>query len=158
MKKIEKYEEVSKLWLEYKNALKFYLLKKVKNEDLANELAHEVLMKVYKSCCSGNEIRNLRSWMFQIAHNTTIDYLKKENKFTYELPEIIENNEENSYKEAEELLQPLIKLLPNKYALPLQLADIEQLKQTPFSKTILCRIRPTSTSNCLVAVSGIGSS
>ena len=81
MNKIEKYENVSKLWLEYKNALKFYILKKVKNEDLANELSHEVLMKVYNSCCSGNEIRNIRSWMFQIAHNTTIDYLKKENKF-----------------------------------------------------------------------------
>jgi len=136
MKKIDKYEEVSKLWLEYKNALKFYLLKKVKNEDLANELSHEVLMKVYKSCCSGNEIRNLRSWMFQIAHNTTIDYLKKENKFTYEVPEIVESDVNNSYIEAEELLEPLFKLLPDKYALPLQLSDIEQLKQSEVSKKL----------------------
>jgi len=133
MKKIEKYTEVSKLWLEYKNALKFYILKKVKNEDLANELSHEVLIKVYNSCCSGNEIRNIRSWMFQIAHNTTIDYLKKENKFTHEIPEIIESDENNSYKEAEELLNPLIRLLPYKYALPLQLSDIEQLKQSEVS-------------------------
>ena len=133
MNKIEKYENVSKLWLEYKNALKFYILKKVKNEDLANELSHEVLMKVYNSCCSGNEIRNIRSWMFQIAHNTTIDYLKKENKFTHEIPEIIESDENNSYKEAEQLLKPLIMLLPNKYALPLQLSDIEQLKQSEIS-------------------------
>ena len=127
---IKKYKEVSSLWIEYKSGLKYYILKKLKNEDLAEELSHEVLMKVYNSCCSGNEIRNIRSWMFQIAHNTTIDYLKKENKFTYELPEIIESNEENSYEEAEKLLQPLIKLLPNKYALPLLLADIEQLKQS----------------------------
>ena len=133
MKKIEKYAKVSMLWLEYKNALKFYIFKKVKNEDLANELSNEVLMKVYNSCCSGNEIRNIRSWMFQIAHNTTIDYLKKENKFTHEIPEIIESDENNSYKEAEELLKPLIKLLPYKYALPLQLSDIEQLKQSEVS-------------------------
>jgi len=133
MKKIEKYAKVSTLWLEYKNALKFYILKKVKNEDLANELSHEVLIKVYNSCCSGNEIRNIRSWLFQIAHNTTIDYLKKENKFTHEIPEIIESDENNSYKEAEELLNPLIRLLPYKYALPLQLSDIEQLKQSEVS-------------------------
>ena len=74
MSKIVKYTDVSSLWLEYKSGLNYYILKKVKNEDLANELSHEVLMKVYNSCCSGNEIKNSRSWMFQIAHNTIIDH------------------------------------------------------------------------------------
>jgi len=118
MTKINKYSEVSSLWLDYKNGLKFYILKKVKDEETANDLSHEVLMKIYNSCCSGSEIMNVRSWMFQIAHNTTIDYLKKEN---------------NSYKEVEDLLKPLIELLPEKYAIPLQLSDIEELKQAEVS-------------------------
>ena len=133
MTKIKKYSEVSSLWLDYKNGLKYYILKKVKDQEIANDLAHEVLMKIYNSCCSGSEIKNIRSWMFQIAHNTTIDYLKKENKFTHEVPEIFEKDENNSYKEAEYLLKPLIESLPEKYAIPLQLSDIEELRQTEVS-------------------------
>ena len=134
MKKIEKYKQVSSLWLEYKNGLTYYILKKIKNKDLASDLSHEVLMKVYNSCCSGNEIRNIRSWMFQIAHNTVIDYLKKENKYTDEVTDIIKLDEINPYREVEELMKPLIKLLPDKYATPLQLSDIEGLNQTEVSK------------------------
>jgi len=64
MTKINKYSEVSSLWLDYKNGLKFYILKKVKDEEIANDLSHEVLMKIYNACCSGSEIKNVRSWMF----------------------------------------------------------------------------------------------
>ena len=134
MKKIEKYREVSSLWIEYKSGLTYYIFKKIKNEDLASDLSHEVLIKVYNSCCSGNEIKNIRSWMFQIAHNTVIDYLKKENKYTDEVTDIIEPDEINPYREAEGLMKPLIKLLPDKYATPLQLSDIEGLNQTEVSK------------------------
>ncbi len=134
MKKIEKYTEVSSLWIEYKSGLTYYILKKIKNEDLASDLSHEVLMKVYNSCCSGKEIKNIRSWMFQIAHNTVIDYLKKENKYTDEVTNIIQPDEINPYREIEELMKPLLKLLPNKYAKPLQLSDIEGLNQTEVSK------------------------
>jgi RNA polymerase sigma-70 factor, ECF subfamily len=136
MTKIKKYSEVSSLWLDYKNGLKFYILKKVKDKELANDLSHDVLMKIYNSCCSDKEIKNVRSWMFQIAHNTTIDYLKKQHKFTNEVPEIFEKEESNSYKEADVIIKPLINLLPEKYAVPLKLSDIEQLKQAEVAKKI----------------------
>jgi RNA polymerase sigma-70 factor (ECF subfamily) len=134
MKKIEKYKEVSSLWIEYKSGLKYYILKKLKNEDLADELSHEVLMKIYNSCCSGNEIKNIKSWMYQIAHNTVIDYLKSENKFTSEVTEKFELDKNNTYEEAEKFVEPLIKLLPDKYALPLLLSDIEGITQIEVSQ------------------------
>lgn len=134
MKKIKKYKEVSTLWIEYKSGLKYYILKKLKNEDLADELSHEVLMKIYNSCCSGNEIKNIKSWMYQIAHNTVIDYLKSENKFTNEVTEKFESDEDNTYEDAEKFVEPLIKLLPDKYALPLLLSDIEGINQIEVSK------------------------
>jgi RNA polymerase sigma-70 factor (ECF subfamily) len=134
MMNIKKYTEVSSLWIEYKNGLKYYILKKVKNEDLADELSHEVLMKIYKSCCSGNEIKNSRAWMYQIAHNTVIDHLMKEGKFADEVTEILVVDENNTYEDVEELVEPLIKLLPEKYAEPLLLSDIEGINQIEISK------------------------
>jgi RNA polymerase sigma-70 factor (ECF subfamily) len=134
MMNINKYKEVSSLWIEYKSGLKYYILKKIKNEDLADELSHEVLMKIYKSCCSGNEIKNIRSWMYQIAHNTVIDHLKKEDKFADEVTEILGVDEINTYEDVEEFVEPLIKLLPEKYAAPLLLSDIEGINQIEVSK------------------------
>jgi RNA polymerase sigma-70 factor (ECF subfamily) len=129
MTELKKYSEISSLWLEYKNGLKYYIFKKVKNEEIANDLSHEVLMKVYNSCCSNIKIKNVSSWMFQIAHNTTIDYLKKQNKFTNNVPENYDDDDYNVFQEANEIIKPLMQLLPDKYAIPLHLSDIEEFKQ-----------------------------
>ena len=129
MTELKKYSEISSLWLEYKNGLKYYILKKVKNKDVANDLSHEVLMKIYNSCCSTIKIKNVRSWMFQIAHNTTVDYLKKQHNFTNIIPESYDNDEHTVIQDADEIIKPLMKLLPDKYAIPLQLSDIDELKQ-----------------------------
>ncbi|MCM8569354.1 sigma-70 family RNA polymerase sigma factor [Gramella jeungdoensis] len=126
---LNKYKDISEQWLEYKDALNNYILKIVKDPDTANSLSHEVLMKVYSSCCSGREIRNIRSWLFQIAYNTCMDYFKKENKNTDLQTEIKESEEEPVYQEAGEFVEPLLGLIPSKYSEPLKLADIRGLKQ-----------------------------
>ena len=91
-------------------------------------------MKIYKSCCSENEIKNSRSWLYQIAHNTVIDYLKQESKFVDEVTEMLEADKNNTYEDVEEFVAPLIKLLPEKYATPLLLSDIEGINQIEVSK------------------------
>ncbi|GAB2760528.1 sigma-70 family RNA polymerase sigma factor [Salinimicrobium soli] len=129
MIELRKYDAISEYWMSYKDALRNYILKIVKDGDTANELSHEVLMKVYASCCSGRSIRNIRSWLFQIAYNTCMDHFKKEGK-TVELVKDVEQEEENGvYLEASEFIAPLLQLLPQKYAEPLRLADIEGLPQ-----------------------------
>ncbi|MDX1544535.1 MAG: sigma-70 family RNA polymerase sigma factor [Christiangramia sp.] len=126
---LNKYKDISEQWLEYKDALNYYILKIVKNPETANSLSHEVLMKVYSSCCSGREIRNIRSWLFQIAYNTCMDHFKKENKNTDLQTEITASDEEPVYQEAGEFVEPLLGLLPSKYSEPLKLADIRGFKQ-----------------------------
>ncbi len=129
MKKLESYNQISSVWLEYKDALRNYIFKIVKEEDTANHLAHEVLMKVYSSCCSGREIKNIRSWLFQIAYNTCMDHFKKEKKTTQIKFEPEKEEDSLLYKNAVEFIEPLIRLLPEKYARPLILSDLEGRKQ-----------------------------
>ncbi len=129
MEKLDSFNEISSVWLDYKDALRNYIFKIVKEEDTANSLAHEVLMKVYSSCCSGTKIINVRSWLFQIAYNTCMDHFKKEKK-TMEINfEPHEEKDNLTYKRAEEFIEPLIRLLPEKYAHPLILSDLEGKKQ-----------------------------
>lgn len=130
MQKLEKYDEISQIWLEYQAALENYILKLVKDKELSEEISREVLMKVYNSCCSGRKISNLRSWLHQIAHNASIDHFRKEARKSSNVPELqILEEDSNSYTEATEMLSPLLKLIPEKYARPLYMADIENKKQ-----------------------------
>lgn len=126
---LNKYKDISEHWLEYKDALRNYILKIVKDPDTANSLSHEVLMKVYSSCCSGRDIKNIRSWLFQISYNTCMDHFKKEQKQTELKGEYKDHEEDLIYKEAGELIEPLITLLPDKYGKALALSDIQGLKQ-----------------------------
>lgn len=129
MEKLSKYKDISEVWLDYKDALRNYILKIVKDEDTANGLSHEVLMKVYSSCCSNRPIRNIRSWLFQIAYNTCMDYFRRQSKKTEIKCEPDTTDENPIYREASEFVEPLIKLLPEKYGRPLEMADIKGMKQ-----------------------------
>jgi len=123
--------DVPALWLDHKAELRSFILKRVKDPDLTNDILQEVLLKVYKFCISKSGVKNLRSWLFQIAQNTIIDHYRRESKFSFRenLPEIIEEDENLAFKDALNYIQPMLDFLPVEYALPLKLADIDNMKQ-----------------------------
>lgn len=129
MEKLNTHRDINCIWLAYKDALRNYIFKIVKDEDTANGLSHEVLMKVYAACCSQKKIRNVRSWLFQIAYNTCMDYFRRQSKnvdLSFDVPT---EEDQLIYKEAGEFIEPLISLLPEKYRCPLELSDLKGYKQ-----------------------------
>jgi RNA polymerase sigma-70 factor, ECF subfamily len=121
--------DVSALWMEHKDALYRFILKRVRDEDLAKDILQDVLMKVYGFCMSKSGVGNVRSWLFQISRNAIIDHVRKFGKMSNEVPEVMVEEESHAYKEAEEFLLPIIGFLPEKYATPLRMSDIEGMKQ-----------------------------
>lgn len=49
----------------------------VQNPALAEDLAQEVFLKAYKRLDTYDPARKFSSWLFKIAHNTTIDHLRR---------------------------------------------------------------------------------
>ena len=127
--KITTHKQASDLWLESKDGLRNYILKKTHDKNLSEEVTQEVLVKVYKSCCSDREIKNVRSWLFQIAHNTLIDHLREEQKLNNVSPPLDITSEENIWEDLGDFVEPLIGFLPEKYATPLRMADLQGMKQ-----------------------------
>lgn len=140
---IKKHQEVAELWLEYRGALEGYLFKRVRDRDTAQLLSSEVLLKVYASCCSGRTINNVRSWLFQIAHNSCMDHFKKEQRSQPLEMDLPGEQEEQVYREASDLLAPLIRLLPEKYARPLVMSEIENLKQKEVAERLQLSLAAT---------------
>jgi RNA polymerase sigma-70 factor (ECF subfamily) len=104
-------------------------------------------MKVYNFCISKSGVKNIRSWLFQIAQNTIIDHYRRQSKFTNHenLPDI-ENEDENlAFKDALNYITPMLDFLPKKYAEPLKLADIDGLKQADIAQKLNLNLSATKT-------------
>lgn len=130
--------DVPALWQEQKNELRNFILKRVKDQDLTNDILQDVLMKVYNFCISKSGVRNIRSWLFQIAQNTITDHYRKQSKLT-DLENLteIENEDPNiAFNEATNYILPMLDFLPKEYAVPLKLADIDNMKQADIAKKL----------------------
>lgn len=128
--RINEYGQVWQIWETYMQGIRLYLLKKVQDETTADELTQEVLLKIYNSCCSGKTLRNIRSWLFQIAHNVTVDHFKERQRVTNEVPDGVEVDEEVlDLEDAESIVVTMLDLIPEKYASVLRLYELEGVRQ-----------------------------
>ena len=119
--------DVPALWQEHKNELRSFILKRVKDQDFTNDILQDVLMKVNNFCISKSGVRNIRSWLFQIAQNTITDQYRKQSKFI-DLDNLndLENKEQNiTFSEATNYILPMLDFLPKDYSVPLKLTDID---------------------------------
>jgi RNA polymerase sigma-70 factor, ECF subfamily len=123
--------DVPALWIEHKEALYFYVLKRVGDEPTAKDISQEVLIKVYNFCLSKSGVRNVRAWLYQIAHNAIVDHYRKNQRdvSTDSFNEEAEDEQEPSaFKDAAEFILPMINLLPEMYAVPLRMSDVDGTK------------------------------
>ena len=129
--------DVPELWKEHQKELKNFILKRVRDRDVANDIHQEVLLKVYNFCMNKSGVRNVRSWLFQIAQNTITDHYRKQSKFSdREVPEKIEENENLAFQEALNFITPILNFLPREYSEPLKMADVEGMKQSVIAQKL----------------------
>lgn len=66
----------------HKNKVFSYIISKVKNRDLAEDIFQDTFVKVINSLQKGkyNEEGKFLPWIMRIAHNLIIDYFRKSNK------------------------------------------------------------------------------
>ncbi|MGX7835676.1 RNA polymerase sigma factor, partial [Campylobacter fetus subsp. venerealis] len=70
---------------EYYGFLKAYLIRKCKNEQDAEDIVQEVMLKLTENFQRGKEISNVKAWLFQVSRNTLSDFYKQ---MSYELKEV----------------------------------------------------------------------
>lgn len=129
--------DVPNLWMEHQKELHNFVYKRVKDRDVANDISQEVLLKVYNFCNKRSGVKNVRSWLFQIAQNTIIDHFRKQSKFTdKDIPEKPVEDENLAFNDAAKFILPMIEFLPESYSIPLKLSDIDGMKQADIAKQL----------------------
>jgi len=73
----------------YESAIVRYANRLVNDHDIAEDVAQEAFIKTYRDIQSFDTKRKFSSWLYRIAHNEAIDYIRK-NKRIVGLDEAIE--------------------------------------------------------------------
>ncbi len=136
--------ETPRFWITYEDALQKYLVKRLDDKSLIDDIMHDVYLKVfvfckrYDFCCEKAGVKNLRSWIFQVCHNTMIDRVKDKSKYSF-TTDIIERLSDNSAEQNQVgsfHAAELINKLPAKYAEAVYLDTIIKMNQDCIAKKL----------------------
>lgn len=102
-------------------------------------------MKVYNSCISKTGIKNVRSWLFQIAHNTIVDNYRRQSKFSVQssFKDLSEEGENFAFEEALNYILPMLDFIPKEYAKVLKMAEVDGMKQADIAKELNLNLSTT---------------
>lgn len=117
------------IWSTYSNDIKHFILSKVKDAVVTDDLLQETFIKVHTKLHQLKDDTKLKPWLFSIARYTVTDYFRHHD-FTYDInDEDLISDERNQDHSEHDCLRGIIKNLPKKYRDPLFLSDIKGLKQ-----------------------------
>ncbi|MFC2110521.1 sigma-70 family RNA polymerase sigma factor [Bacteroidota bacterium] len=121
--------DTKKIWDDFSNALLKFILSKVKDPMIADDILQEVFIKIHLQKGKLQKKDRLKSWIFTICNNSINDYFRK--KTTNRSNELIDapDNTKEAEHEAKDCLLPLILNLPKNYKEALLLSEVKGLKQ-----------------------------
>lgn len=121
---------VFNIWEEHQHALERFISIRISNKADSFDILHTVFFKMYRYCERKSDVSNIKAWLYQIAHHCIIDHYKMNSRFTeLTADQLMVPPSKKLQDGASKWVQPLLSLLPQKYAEPLKLADIQGFKQ-----------------------------
>ncbi|PCJ66346.1 MAG: RNA polymerase [Bacteroidetes bacterium] len=110
----------AKLVEAYKDYVFTLTMRIVSNREIAEELAQDTFLKAYNSLNTFKAESKFTTWLYRIAYNTSLDYIKKSKIQFEEIEEasLLSSGENNTLdhlidKERREMLERIISELPN---------------------------------------------
>jgi len=132
------------LMMQYKERLYWHIRKIVLNHDDADDLLQETFVKIYKNIGNFNGDSKLYSWIYRIATNESISFLKKKAR-TLRIEDealqtkMVENLQSDVYFEGDDIqikLQKAIALLPEKQRIVFNMRYFDEIKYEDLSEIL----------------------
>jgi RNA polymerase sigma-70 factor, ECF subfamily len=120
-------DNIEFLYTAFSTKLKSFILSKVKDQALADDLLQEVFIKVHTRIDTLNDSEKVQGWIFQIARNLILDHFKKTKKeipFTDQVELTAEVVEDNEMAEALKDMVKMMDTMPAEYCEALCMADL----------------------------------
>ncbi|WP_018479385.1 RNA polymerase sigma factor SigZ [Pontibacter roseus] len=136
---VETCAAVAPVFLQYEAKLRSFVIKRIKVKDEAHDILQQLYVKLYKSCEQLQGVQNVSAWLYQIARNAVYDYYREQGRNVpiadeADLEEPL--HQESERQEMENLVLPLLNLLPVEYAEPLRLSELEGISQKEIAERL----------------------
>jgi RNA polymerase sigma-70 factor (ECF subfamily) len=127
------------IWKEFSDQIKNFIIRRVQDTPDADDILQEIFLKIHSHIDTLKDDTKIKSWIYQIARNTLIDFYRKQ-KTKVEITESIlptdEIHEESPAEEIASGLRGMVEALPEKYAEALVLTEFQGLTQKDLSKNL----------------------
>lgn len=128
----------------YQRKIYAYIMRLTNHRDEAHDIAQDVFLKAYKNLHRFDTDRKFSSWVYRIAHNESVNWLKKNTRVKMESIEVREENgrqvvsatdveEEYMQKEESETVKSSINQLPARYREVMKMRYLKQLSYEEIS-------------------------
>ncbi|GAB3652353.1 RNA polymerase sigma factor SigZ [Echinicola sediminis] len=111
----------------YGEQLFFFILRKVKDKDVSNDIFQDTLLKIHTNIDQVNNPEKIKAWIFQIARNETMDHFRKRTHPSDEDIRILSATPATANKFC--CFDRFIKELPDTYKICIEKVYLEGMKQ-----------------------------
>ena len=145
-------EAYKKLVNKYERALYYHILKMIKNKNKVEDLVQEVFVKAFDNLASYNTNYAFSTWLYRIATNHTIDYLRKKKLQTLSIDEPVKSHDSEMkmqlpdasaqtdrkiiQSQRKQIVQQAIEDLPKKYRDVIKLRHMQEKSYQEISEIL----------------------
>ncbi len=127
--------DITPTWIRIHKELVIFILKKVKDRVIAEDLLHDVYLKAYVRSKQLRDADKINGWIYRIAQTTIADYYR--NRERSPLIESDDSPDSSNYNECvSDYLASLVQTLPTKYRQVLEWSERENLSQLQISERL----------------------
>jgi RNA polymerase sigma-70 factor (ECF subfamily) len=84
----------------YLNPVYNFVFKMAGDKNLAEDIVQETFVKVWKNIKKFDQNQNFKTWIFAIARNTTIDWLRKRQEINFSAFDVEKSEEEDFFADS----------------------------------------------------------
>ncbi|MEM6772947.1 MAG: sigma-70 family RNA polymerase sigma factor [Bacteroidota bacterium] len=126
--------ETQKIWNNYSNELYFFILKRVQQKEVANDVLQNTFLKIHRHIASLKDGEKAKAWSFQVARNEVINYFNAETTYQGKLDDSKDIPVESV--EFACCFDRLINDLPDKYREVIEMVYVEGLRQNEVAERL----------------------
>jgi RNA polymerase sigma-70 factor (ECF subfamily) len=135
---LSNHNSVEQIWYQFSGKLKSFIVSKVKDNALADDLLQEVFIKIHRLIGQLRDENKLQAWVYQVTRNTVYDYLRRPGQkidLNVEAVEIIEEDSDNEYMS--ETIEDMVKMMdemPSEYCDVLCLTELGGMSHKEYAE------------------------
>ncbi len=121
----------------YYHFIKAFVLKRVSDLETAEDIVQDVMFQLVKAHQKDIAVNHMKAWLFQVTRHTLAQHFKQDTENQSHLPDIdIAFEADFSSIITADYIVPMIGLLPEEYAQPLLMSDIEGIPQKEIASSM----------------------